>query len=571
MKKNRQRRKPRKPAGKTGATDRRAVTSRKAAPQAAPLDDPGLQGSKHQLREDRKLEKQGYRFVPELADRVQAFFERYLTHSAGEFSGRAFRLEQWQLRILRRLFGWVRPNGTRRYRRLLLWIPRKNGKSTLASGIALYLLTADGEAGAQIYAAATNREQAEIVFDAAKNMATASPDISSIVEVYKKSLFYEARLSRLQAISSKAGTKHGLNPHGIIADEIHAWPSRELYDVLTTASGARRQPLEVVISTAGSNLGSFGYELFDTARKLQDGVLEDPWTLAVVYAADPDDDYSDPAVWRKANPNLGVSISEEYLREKLEQCKQTPSQLAAFKQLHLNLWTQDVKAWLQVEVWKSLERKLPWEKFKGRRCWAGLDLSSTKDLTAFYMVFSNADGTFDLVGRFWCPREQAEARAKQDRVQYPLWIQQKHLIATPGNVVDYDWVEKEIADVAKHLDLQEVAYDPWGASGLAQRLQDQHGITMVEFRQGFKSMSEPSKDLERLLLQRKLRQDGNPVMTWMVSNVVVEKDPAENIKPSKKHSRERIDGVVALVMGLARARLGQDGGSVYDDRGVIVI
>lgn len=531
-----------------------------------------MQGTSVQLDLDRRLEKRGYWFDSELADRAQIFFEHYINHSQGRWAGQPFRLAPWQVRLVRRLFGWCRPDGTRRYRRLLLWVPRKNGKSTLAAGIALFLLFADGEAGAQVYAAAGNKEQAEIVFGEGKNMVRASPELDDRAEVLKNSIFFPESLGRFQAISSKAHTKHGLNPHGVICDEIHVWPDRELYDVLTSASGARRQPLEVVISTAGSDIGSFGKELFDTALKLRDGILEDPDTLAEVYCADPDDDYADPAVWRKANPNLDVSISEDFLRAELEKVKQTPGRLAAFKQMYLNIWSQDVKAWLSIDAWRKCGgKRVPWAKYKGRRCWAGLDLSSTKDLTAFVLLFPNDDGTFDIVPTFFCPQENAQRRAKVDRVQYPLWIQQGHLIATPGNTVDYDYIIAHIATgVAPHVDLLEVAYDPWNASGTAQELQDTHGITMVPIRQGYQSLSEPSKQVEKNILSRQYRHDGNPVMTWMVSNVVVDTDPAENIKPNKAKSRERIDGIVGLVMAQLRASL-DAGPSVYDERGLLTI
>lgn len=530
-----------------------------------------MQGSEVQLALDRKLERRGYWFDSELANRAQIFFEHYINHSQGRWAGQPFRLEPWQLRLIRRLFGWCRPDGTRRYRRLLLWVPRKNGKSTLASGIALFLLFADGEAGAQVFAAAGNKDQAEIVFGEGKNMVRASPELDDRAETLKNSIFVPESLGRFQAISSKAHTKHGLNPHGVICDEIHVWPDRDLYDVLTSASGARRQPLEVVISTAGSDIGSFGKELFDTALKLRDGILEDPDTLAEVFCADPEDDYADPQVWRKANPNLGVSITEDYLRAELEKVKQTPGRLAAFKQMYLNIWSQDIKAWLSIDAWRKCGgKRVPWAKYAGRRCWGGLDLSTTTDLTAFVLVFPNEGDTFDVVSHFWCPEERIQYRAKVDRVQYPLWVQEKCIHSTPGNVVDYEHIEAFIAGLLPQIDLLEIAYDPWNATEFAQRLQDKHGITMAKTRQGFQTLSEPSKQLERLVLSRRIRHDGNPALTWMVSNVVVDTDPAGNIKPNKAKSRERIDGVVALVMALSRASLDQ-GPSVYDGRGLITV
>jgi len=531
--------------------------------------DPGMQGSEVELKLDRKLLKRGWYFQKSEADRVCIFFEQWLRHSKGKWAGESFKLELWQKAKLRRLFGWRRPDGTRRYRRTAWWLPRKNGKSTLAAGSDLFLLVADNEPGAEVYSAASSEEQAGAVFNEAKRMVRASEPLSELTETFKKSIFVPSTLSKYQVLSAKPDSKHGLNVHGIVIDELHTLRDRELYDVLTSASAAREQPMEFLISTAGSDIGSFAYEVWDYSLKVRDGILEDPEFLPVVYCAEEGDDWQHESTWKKANPNYGISVSKAFLKGELKKCEGMPGRVAAFKQLYLNLWTQDVAAWLEIEAWRECGVPgITIDRYKGRKCYIGLDLSLTKDITAMAMVFPNEDGTVDALMRFWCPAENAQKRAKNDRVQYPLWIQQGHIKPTPGNTVDYKYIRREIQEVGKIVDVQEIAYDRWKAIELSLQLQDEDGFTMVEFGQGTKSMLAPTAELERLILSREITHDGNPCMEWMVSNVVVQTDAAGNMKPNKAKSRERIDGVVALVMALGRSSLGTQTSSVYETRGL---
>lgn len=540
------------------------------------LLDFGQQGSEVDLEFDRRLEREGYWFERRLADRVQFFFERFLCHGKGELRGTALRLEPWQLRNLRRVFGWCRPDGTRRYRRFDLWVPRKNGKSTLAAGTGLYLLTGDGEPGARVYALAGNEDQATEVFGEAKDMCNQAPVLARMCNVYTSSIFEPLKASRFEVCSSKPDTKHGFNPSGTVCDEIHVWPNRDLFDVFATAVIARRQPLMHVISTAGNDIESFGHRMFETAVQAQEGVLQDPEYHSSVFAAKPTDDIEDPATWAKANPNIGVSVKLDGLKTLWKETIRDPSFLPTFKRLHLNLWSQEAEAWLSIDAWNACaKKKRGLEKFRGRSCYAGLDLSSNTDLTTLQLTFPCPDESFDVLSFFWCPEVQAEQRAKRDRVPYPLWIEQKWVESTPGNVIDYKFIVRKLVWLRDEcgIDILQVAYDRWGASKISQDLQDEHGFTMVEFGQGFKSMSEPAKLLERLVLSRKIRHEGSPVMTWNVANVRVKRDDADNVKPVKEDSksRRRIDGVVALVMALARASLGEGGPSVYEERGMIVI
>ena len=540
-----------------------------------------MQGSKVELALDRRLMRQGYWFDAAEADRVCYFFEEVLVHSKGEWYGRPVRLEPWQRMKLRRLFGWRKPDGTRRYRRSHWWIPKKNGKSLIASGVSLFLSIADGEPGADVYVAASEKEQARMVFDECKKMVEAAPDLEKNTEVFKDSIYCHGLGSRLMVISAKPTSKHGFNPHAIIIDEIHAHPSRALYDVLTMGSTiTRRQPMEFVISTAGDDIGHFSYELWEMACKVRDGVLEDPEFLPVVFAADPEDDWEDEATWFKANPNLGVSIKLESFRAQYKKLEGTPSLTPAFKQLNLNIWSQSAAAWLDLEQWRRCAKKrLRLEDYAGRKCWAGLDLSKTTDMSALALVFRNdkeehrraAGGKdYDAIVIFWVPEENAEHRAKKDRVDYPTWIRQGHIRATDGNVVDYRRIRADIQHIAGIVSLQEIAYDRAYATELVQNLQDEDGLTVYEHGQGYLSMSAPAFELERLVISNALRIDANPVLTWQASNVVVRRDPAGNIKPDKERSRERIDGIVALVMALGRASVGDETASVYEDRGLLL-
>lgn len=531
--------------------------------------DPGLQGSHIERVQDGLLLRNGYYFSVAAADHVCNFIETFLIHSKGEWAGQPVVLEPWQRAKLRRLFGWKRPDHLRRYRRSWWWIPRKNGKSTLAAAVGLYLTIADGEFGAEVYSAASEKEQAKIVFEEGKNMVVASPDLAAACVTYKDAIRFVETGSVYRVLSAKAGTKHGLNVHGVIIDEVHTLANRALYDVLTTASGSRRQPLEFIISTAGDDIGSFAYELWEYSLKCRDGVFEDPEFLPVVYAADPGDDWRDVETWKEANPNLGVSKKLDSMKSEMTKVEGMPGEIAKFKQLHLNIWTQGVKKWLDVELWrKCIDKSLSLAKFAGRKCWGGLDLSKTTDLSSLALVAPNEDGTWDAVVIYWCPEENAEIRAKRDRVQYPKWITERHIRATPGNVVDYDKIRDAVVEIANAANIQDIGFDRQYATGLVQELQDDHGITMAEFGQGYLSMAAPTAMLERLVLSKKIHVDANPVTTWQASNVVVVKNAAGDIKPHKDKSRERIDGIVALVMALGRASVGNTTDSVYEEGGV---
>ena len=509
-------------------------------------------------------------FDQNAADRAIGFFRDMLTHVKGAKAGHPFELDTWQEDIIGTLFGWRRPDGTRRYTTAYIEIPRKNGKSTLAAGLALYLLFADGEPGAEVYSAAADREQASIVFDVARQMVEADPLLKQHAQVFRKSIAVEAAAATYKVLSADAYTKHGLNAHGIIFDELHAQPNRDLWDVLTTSTGAREQPLTVAITTAGFDRHSICYEQHEYACKVRDGILEDEAYLPVIYAADVDDDWKAPAIWAKANPGLGSSIYADYLEREAGRAAELPRYENAFRRLHLNQWTEQDVRWLPMDRWD--ESAAPLLDLADRPCWGGLDLASTTDIAALVLVFPDDDGGYDVLPTFWIPSENADFRERRDRVPYPQWIKDGYIRATPGDVIDYDQIRLDIGDLAKTYNIRDIAVDRWNATQLVTQL-DGDGIAVATFGQGYRSMSSPSKTLEALVMGRRLRHAGHPVLRWMGANTSIEQDPAGNIKPSKRRSSERIDGIVALVMAVARATASDQANapSVYEDKGFEIL
>ena len=511
-------------------------------------------------------------FDPVAAFAAEFFFEGMLVHIEGPLAGQPFVLEPWQRELVRELFGRKLPDGRRQYSTLYLEVPRGNGKSTFAAGLALYLLTVEGEQSAKIYGAAADKAQAAIVFETAEKMVAASPQLAKKITAYRnKTMEFAESGSKYIVLSSEAYTKHGLNPSGIIFDELHAQPNRELYDVLVTAMGKRAQPLMVLITTAGYDRNSICWEQHEYARKIIDDTISDPTWLARIYAAAPDDDWTSPAVWAKANPNYGVSVREEFLRQQCASALQSPAYQNTFRRLYLNQWTQQENRWLDMSAWDACGTALP--DLAGRNCYGGLDLASTTDIAAFVLCFPPVDGDTEptwLLPFFWVPAENITDRERRDRAPYSTWVQQGHMTATPGNVIDYGYIRNQINELAELYALQEIAIDPWNATQVSLDLQDD-GMTVIEMRQGFASMSAPTKEMLRLVLAMRLAHGGNPVLRWMADNTAARQDPAGNVKLDKAKSTGRIDGMIAAVMALARATLHDPDRerSIYEERGII--
>ena len=367
----------------------------------------------------------------------------------------------------------------------------------------------------------------------------------------------------------------GLNVHCVIADELHAWKNRDMWDVLETATGSRRQPLILAITTAGFDRQSLCFQLHDYAEKVNDGVVQDDSFFGIIYSLDEGDDWQDERNWIKANPNLEVSKKVDDMRRLAARAKEMPAALNAFLRLHLDIWTQAETRWLSWEAWDACGGEIDEAELIGRRCYAGLDLSSTTDLSAWGLIFPPllASDPWTVLVRFFMPDANMRERERRDRVPFSAWVRDGHVTATPGNVIDYDFILAQIDKDAQQFDIAEVAFDRWGAQRIQTKLQELGGEDwLVQFGQGFASMSGPSKDLERVILQGKLAHGDNPVLTWMANNVVVRMDPAENIKPDKERSRERIDGIVVVVMALGRAMAhGAPEESVYQARGIRIL
>ncbi|HEM3512850.1 terminase large subunit [Streptococcus suis] len=507
------------------------------------------------------------------ADRAVTFINN-LSHTKGKWAGKRFDLLPWQEQIVRDLFGIVKEDGNRQFLTAYIEIPKKNGKSELAAAIALYLLYADNEASAEVYGAACDRNQASIVFDVAKQMVQMSRPLekrSKIMGATKRIVNY-SNAGFYQVLSAETGTKHGLNVSGLVFDEIHAQPNRHLYDVLTKGSGdAREQPLFFIITTAGTDRNSICYELHTKALDILNGRKKDTSFYPVVYGLSDEDDWNDEANWLKANPSLGHTIGIDRVREAYQQALDNPAEENVFKQLRLNMWTSSSVAWIPEHVYAKGNDPIQYESLKGRSCYAGLDLSSTSDITAFVLVFPPRfeEENYIVLPFFWLPEDTLELRCRRDHVLYDVWERQGYIKTTEGNVVHYGFIEKFIEDLSEIYHIKEIAYDRWNATQMVQNLEGM-GLTMVPFGQGYKDMSPPSKELYKLMMEGKIQHGGHPVLKWMGQNVVMRQDPAGNIKPDKEKSVEKIDGIVALIMGLDRCiRHQTEEGSVYDERGIL--
>lgn len=517
-----------------------------------------------------------YVFDPVAAARAVNFFPRYLTHIKGASAGSPMDLAGWQRNLIGTLFGWKDAAGIRRYRICYCEVPRGNGKSTIVAGVALLLLYLDDEPGADIFSAAGTRDQTKHVFDVAKSNVLRSATLHKRSKVYLHSIVHEYNgltQGAYKAISAEAGYQHGGNPHGVIFDELHTQPNRDLWDVLQTGTIKRRQPLTLAITTAGFDRNSICYEQHKHAAKVRDGILDDKQFLPVIYAADDSDDWTDPTVWAKANPNLGVSITENALASECKRAQENPSYENTFRRLHLNQWTEQDVRWLPMARWDSLssgdpiaERKEFFAKYRGKECFGGLDLSTTTDLTAFVLAFRDG-ANIALLPFFWVPKDGAIQRSRRDRVPYLDWIKQGFIEATEGNVVDYDVVRKRINELQKQFFIRAIARDRWNATQITSQLQGD-GFKMIDFGQGFRDMTGPAKELEKLVIAQQLRHAGNPVLRWNAANVTVETDAAGNLKPNKKKSSERIDGVIASIMAIAQLLQQRH---IYRERGLITI
>lgn len=509
--------------------------------------------AKRSAWEDRK----DFYFDRRAAYNAIRFFENEIYHVKGPKAGQKLVLERWQRRFLRRLYGWKRRDDrTRRYRVAFMFVPRKNGKSLLGAGCALYGLFGDGELGAEVVSAAVDKNQARVIFDVAAQIVQMNPRLSAKCTVYKGSIIVHSTASKYTVLSADVENKHGSNPSTIVFDELHTQPDGRLVEVLKTGIGARAQPLQVYFTTAGYDKNSVCYEYYERAKQALSGETYDPTFLGVIYEATADDikegGWKREEVWRKANPCFGVSINPVSFMENFNDALRNRREENSFKRLSLNIWTEIEEVWLDMDQWDlcGVEKFGP-EAFEGKICVGGIDISRKIDITAFVLIHMNDDGVVYSEPHFWIPKDGPWRKNDRVRDQYLAWIDSGFFKTTPGPVIDLGFVAKDIEEICKGRKVKELAYDPWRAEELATKL-DSKGFKMVEIHQSFSRMSEPSKLLEALLVSSDLRHGGNPILTWMARHAAVDENAQGDIMPSKVESKSRIDGITALVLALSR-------------------
>lgn len=518
----------------------------------------------HDLQHGRK---RGIQFVPETARFTLGFFERYLRHSKGEWGGKPVTLEPWQEFTIGSAYGWYRKDGTRRFRTAYQEVARKNGKSSIASGVGLFALIADHEPGAEVYAVATKKDQARIVFGEAARMVRASPDLLRRVGVFKSNLSVDQTGSKFEPLSSEERTLDGLNPHLVLIDELHKHKSRAILDVLDTAVGSRRQAMMWIITTSGDDNPESVYAQENAyAIQVLEGTAKDDSYFAMIFTLDKDDAWQDPKVWVKANPNLHVSVKMDDLKRQALKASRSPAALVAFKRLRLNIRTSDATRAINMELWRqNTNGAFDPASLNGRPFYGGLDLSSKVDLSAFVKLFPpQGDETrWRIVSRFWMPSDTVEEKSERDRVQYRRWIDEGLIEVTGGNIIDHNEIRECVLEDCRQFEAMSIAYDPWNAAQLAVNLAD-GGAPMIEFIQGLRSFTAPTKELEAMLLAQRLDHGGNDVLEWMAANLHVQVDKNENRMPTKRHSIGRIDGMVSLIMAIGRSMV-QDSRSYLDE------
>ena len=504
------------------------------------------------------------------ASRLFRFFNR-LKHYKGEWAGQPIALQPFQAFMIGSLFGWrSRETGLRRFRQCYLEQPRGQGKSTLAAGVALWLAFFDKEPGAEVYCCATHRAQAKITWEAARQMVLRS-GLKNRIKVRVNNLHELQTASKLEPLGADADTLDGLRPNGVVLDEIHAMKSTNMVDVMTTATGTRRQPLVFEITTAGVGQIGVCWDHHEYTSKVLRGIVDDPTWFGAIIGADPEDDWRDPAVWRKANPNLGVSVKEDDLARKCQQAEHIGTAEPEFRRLHLGQWVQQIDRYISMADWDKAENAEPIDRasLRGMPCVIGLDVSSKFDFTAAVAIF-NIDNRVVVVPTIWAPESIVE-QSRRALVPLDAWRRAGYLKTTPGNVIDQSFIRREINEMAKEWKVKEIAFDSWNAMSLATELESD-GLHAIEVRQGFKTLSEPTKELSALLATGRLQHGGHPVLRWMADNMVVRSDANGNIAPDKQRASEKIDAIVALIMALSRKN-GLTGrqASGLKSRGLIVL
>lgn len=504
---------------------------------------------------------------------IKAFDEYH--HFKGKWAGSSFIMLPWQQAITYILFGWkVKKTGLRRFRTAYIEVARKNGKTFWAAGVGLYMLDMDGESGAEIYSAATQRDQAKIVHEAAKQIVKRSPHLKKYAKLYTNSIVIEDTVSFFKPLSADYDTLDGLNVSCAIIDEYHAHKSSSLYDVLDTATGAREQPLMVIITTAGFEMQSACRALHDYVENILQGIVKDESVFGIIYTLDEDDDFTDSNCYIKANPSIGAALDIEEIEARCQTAKNAPSTLNNFLVKRMNVWTTNTNGWIPYDDWVKSAGTVDMEALKGRCCYLGADLSSVSDISAICAVFPWDDGTIKAIWHYYLPEDDIDQKSILDRVPYRQWANEGYITLTPGRSIDYDFIETEILERwAKNYQIIEMAEDPYNATQLTNHLISE-GLKCIDMRQGFLSMSPPIKGLQHVILEGKFHHGNNPITNWMVNNCEIITDPAGNIKLDKaaRSKRRKIDGIIAAVMAFSRIDAEPiDPSSVYETRGILTI
>ncbi len=543
---------------------------------------------------ERAAATEGAWFDHAKADQVVALWPKVFRLTEDRFAGKPFRLVAWQEIIVRLLVGWKVPvevldpdTGApqvlhvRLFRRLLLWVPRKNGKSEFLAALALLFWALEGVVGGQGFVFARDEKQAFTVFNKMKAMVSLEPELAREVQTHKRSIYLKPCAALFELLSGAEEGKHGKSPTVIVGDEMHEWRSRTVETTLRQGTGARLQPMELYASTAGLKTNVTGVTLWDESIGILEGRISDSTTLVVVFAADPDAAWDDEAVWSIANPSLGLSPTLQFLRREAALAKDNPRAQAQFKCYHLNQWVDMVVRWLNMAAYDKCSKnrkgwKTAWQRMKGRRCYAAVDVSSTQDVTAVLLLFppEGDEKKWIVVCRFWVSEDTMAVRVKNDRVPYDKWVADGAMETTPGDYVDQNYAMKALLDAVEDFELMGVGFDPWNARKLMSDLQaaGMDADLQLEVRQGIPSLGEPTKEFERLIYAHQLDHGWHPVLRWMAKNAVVRFDENLNFAPAKKRSAEKIDGVVAAVMCIAVAHSTvEDGPSVYEERGIVEI
>ncbi len=482
-------------------------------------------------------------------------FIKLLKNTQGEFARKQFNLIPFQDKIIRDLIGTLNEDLTRQYREAFIFLPRKNGKTELIAALLVYFLFLDDEYGAEIYSCANDREQASKIFNAAAAMIRMNKTLfkkCKILESQKKIVRVETN-SFYKALSAETNTKDGFNAHVVVYDEIHAAKNRKLYDLMKTSQGARKQPLLISITTAGVETNTICYELYTYAKKILDGIVKDETFYPVIYEAPEDADIYDEKVWEQANPALHIFRSIDEMRQLSKRAKELPTAEATFRRLYLNQWVNGEISWMNMTAWKASDQNFDFDSLIGCECTIGIDLSSKIDLTSVNTEF-RVDNRYIMLSHSFMPKNRLLEREKSDRVPYSLWAKQGYITLTEGDVVDYEYIKSYIKELAIKYVVKQIGYDPYNATQFANDM-TADGFLMVEVRQGMVTLSEPTKDIEALVLQKRIIAGNNPLLRWAVSNAITKTDANENKMLDKSKARFRIDPASAMIISHTLARL----------------